>query len=251
MSAFARYDVVGTEVSAVSMRALIETVAGWRGDGQVHHVCFADVNSVIQARDNPAMRSALAAADVVSPDGTPLMLVGRLLHGRTVSKTSGPDFLEAFCAATAKTGTRHFFLGGGPGVAASLASQLAERYPGLVVAGSYSPPRFPLSEAQNDEMLGFIEAAKADVVWVGLGAPKQEIWMARNRHRLNGLTMLGVGAAFDFSAGRVKRAPLWMQKSGTEWLYRISQEPKRLLGRYASTIPRFLTLVLLQMVRLG
>jgi N-acetylglucosaminyldiphosphoundecaprenol N-acetyl-beta-D-mannosaminyltransferase len=251
MSGFTRYDVVGTEVSAVSMATLIEAVAGWRGDGQVHRVCFADVNSVMQARDNPAMREALATADVVSPDGTPLMLVGRLLRGRRVSKTSGPDFLEAFCAATAGTGTRHFFLGGGPGVAAALASQLAERYPGLVMAGSYSPPRFPLSEAQNDEMLGFIEAARPDVVWVGLGAPKQEIWMAQNKHRLSGLTLLGVGAAFDFSAGRVKRAPLWMQRSGTEWLYRIVQEPKRLFGRYASVIPRFLTLVLLQMVRLG
>ena len=128
---------------------------------------------------------------------------------------------------------------------------LAGRYPGLVVAGSYSPPRFPLNEAQNDEMIGVIAAASPDVLWVGLGAPKQEIWMAQNRHRLNDLTMLGVGAAFDFSAGRVRRAPKWMQKSGLEWAYRVSQEPGRLLGRYASTVPRFLALVILQLVRLG
>lgn len=248
---FPVFDVVGTQVSAVSPASLVEAVRSWRSDGCTHYVCFADANSVIQARENGAMRDALDHADVVSPDGMPLMVVGRLLRRAKVSKTSGPDFLEAFCAATATTGTRHFFVGGGPGVADSLGQRLAGRYPGLVVAGSYSPPRFPLNEAQNDEMIGVIAAASPDVLWVGLGAPKQEIWMAQNRHRLNDLTMLGVGAAFDFSAGRVRRAPKWMQKSGLEWAYRVSQEPGRLLGRYASTVPRFLALVLLQLVRLG
>jgi N-acetylglucosaminyldiphosphoundecaprenol N-acetyl-beta-D-mannosaminyltransferase len=248
---FQTFDVVGTQVSALSPASLVETVRGWQGDGRVHYVCFADANSLIQARENEAMREALAEADVVSPDGTPLMVVGRVLHGARVSKTSGPDFLEAYCAATAAAGTRHYFVGGGPGVAASLGQQLAERYPGLLVAGSYSPPRFPLTEAQNDEMIGFIKAARPDVVWVGLGAPKLEIWMAQTWRRFAGLTMLGVGAAFDFSAGRVRRAPRWMQKSGLEWVYRITQEPGRLFARYASTVPRFVGLVLLQMVRPG
>lgn len=248
---FPSFDVVGTQVSAVSPVSLVEAVRAWQDDGQVHYVCFADANSLIQARANEAMHGALAGADVVSPDGTPLMVVGRLLCGARVSKTSGPDFLEAYCAVTAGAGTRHYFVGGSPGVAASLGQQLAERYPGLVVAGTYSPPRFPLTEAQNEEMVGFIRAAEPDVVWVGLGAPKQEIWMAQNKHRFTSLTMLGVGAAFDFSAGRVRRAPRWMQKSGLEWVYRITQEPGRLLARYASTVPRFVGLVLLQLVRLG
>lgn len=248
---FATFDVVGTQVSAVTPEALVAAVRGWQGDGRVHVVCFADANSLINARENPAMRDALAAADVVSPDGTPLMVVGRLLRRAKVRKTSGPDFLEAYCAATAGTGARHFFVGGGPGVAVSLGERLAARYRGLLVAGSYSPPRFPLTDAQNDEMLDVIAATQPDVVWVGLGAPKQEIWMAQNRHRLSGMTLLGVGAAFDFSAGRVKRAPRWMQKSGLEWIYRVVQEPGRLFRRYASTVPRFLGLVLLQMVRLG
>ena len=245
---FASYDVIGTRVSAVSMQSLCGAVLGWRGDGKNHYVCFADVNSLIQGRDNPAMRQALADADVVSPDGTPLAVVGKLLRRVGVSKTSGPDFLEAFCAASAGTGVRHFFLGGQAGVAATLASTLAARFPGLEIAGTYAPPRFPLTEVQNAELLDAVKSARPDVVWVGLGAPKQEIWMHQNRGQLAGATLLGVGAAFDFSAGTVRRAPKWMQKSGLEWIYRVSQEPRRLFRRYATTVPRFLALVLVQLL---
>lgn len=236
---FQTFDVIGTRVSAVSMRSLTDAVMAWRDDHQSHYVCFADANSLLQARDNPDMRAALDAADVVSPDGTPLAIVGRL-RAAPVTKTSGPDFLEALCSATAGNGTRHFFLGGQPGVATSLAAKLTWRFPGLTVVGTYAPPRFPLSAAQNEEMLAAVAAARPDVVWVGLGAPKQEIWMYQNRDRLAGMTLLGVGAAFDFSAGTVKRAPEWMRNAGLEWAYRTLQEPRRLFRRYARTVPRFI-----------
>lgn len=245
---FQTFDVIGTCVSALSMRSLTETVKSWRGDRRSHYVCFADANSLLQARDNPAMRAALDAADVVSPDGTPLAIVGRL-RAAPVTKTSGPDFLEAFCAATAADGTRHFFLGGQPGVAASLAAKLTWRFPGLTVVGTYAPPRFPLTPAQNEEMLATVAAARPDVVWVGLGAPKQEIWIHQNRDRLAGVTLLGVGAAFDFSAGTVKRAPLWIRNAGLEWAYRTVQEPRRLFGRYARTVPRFIGIAMWDFLR--
>jgi N-acetylglucosaminyldiphosphoundecaprenol N-acetyl-beta-D-mannosaminyltransferase len=245
---FQTFDVIGTRVSAVSMRSLTEALLSWQGDERSHCVCFADANSVLQARDNHEMRAALDAADVVSPDGMPLAMVGKL-RGAPVTKTSGPDFLEAFCSATAGTGTRHFFVGGMPGVATSLAAKLSWRFPGLSVVGTYAPPRFPLTPAQNDEMIAAVAAARPDVVWVGLGAPKQEIWMHQNRDRLAGITLLGVGAAFDFSAGTVKRAPLWMRNAGLEWAYRTIQEPRRLFGRYARTVPRFIGIAVLDFLR--
>lgn len=245
---FQTFDVIGTRVSAVSMRSLIDAVMSWRGVAQAHYVCFADANSVLQARDNPDMRAALDAADVVSPDGTPLAIVGKL-RSVPVTKTSGPDFLEACCAASAGTGTRHFFLGGQPGVAISLANKLSARFPGLKVVGTYAPARFPLSPDQNNEMLAAVAAARPDVVWVGLGAPKQEIWMHQNRERLAGMTLLGVGAAFDFSAGTVKRAPVWVRNAGLEWAHRTVQEPRRLFRRYARTVPRFIGIAAMDFLR--
>jgi N-acetylglucosaminyldiphosphoundecaprenol N-acetyl-beta-D-mannosaminyltransferase len=238
------YDVIGTRVAATSLSELSRIVRSWRGDHLVHVVCFADANSVILGRDNPAMRLALEQADVVSPDGMPLAVVGRMLHGVNVKKTSGPDFIEYFSAASSRDGTRHFFLGGKPGVAQSLANGLASRHPGLVVAGAYSPPKLPLTDSQNREMLDAIRVARPDVVWVGLGAPKQEIWMNENRAALSNLTLLGVGAAFDFSAGAIKRAPRWMQMVGLEWAFRLATEPRRLAMRYGRVVPRFLGLVL-------
>jgi N-acetylglucosaminyldiphosphoundecaprenol N-acetyl-beta-D-mannosaminyltransferase len=237
------YDVIGTRVAATSLSKLSQIVRSWRGDQRVHVVCFADANSLILGRDNPAMRLALDGADVVSPDGMPLAVVGRVLRGVKVKKTSGPDFIEHFAWASARDGTRHFFLGGKPGVAQSLASGLASRYKGLIVAGAYSPPKFPLTDTQNREILDAIRAARPDVVWVGLGAPKQEIWMNENRAALSNLTMLGVGAAFDFSTGAVKRAPRWMQMVGLEWAFRLVSEPRRLAMRYGRVVPRFLGLV--------
>lgn len=238
------YDVIGTRVAATSLSNLTQIVRSWRRDGQAHMVCFADANSLVLGRDNPAMRAALDGADIVSPDGMPLALVGRLLRRAKVQKTSGPDFIEHFAAQTAKDGTRHFFLGGKPGVAQTLADGLVARYAGLTVVGAYSPPMFPLSPSQNQQMLDAIAAAAPDVVWVGLGAPKQEIWMNENKAALSNLTLLGVGAAFDFSTGAVKRAPRWMQVSGLEWLHRMVSEPRRLVKRYGRVVPRFIGLVL-------
>ena len=243
------YDVIGTRVGAVTMDTLVMRARNWLGDGKPHYVCFADVNALIQGRDNPQMRAALDGADVVSPDGKPLAVVGQVLRGAAVRKTSGPDFLEVFCARTAGMGVRHFLLGGMGGVAQTLASELTARYPGLDVVGTYSPPRYPFSTPQNDDILRAIQAARPDVVWVGLGAPRQEIWMQQNAHLLPGVTLFGVGAAFDFSAGLVQRAPLWMQKAGLEWAFRVSQEPGRLFRRYATNVPRFLGLLMLDALR--
>jgi N-acetylglucosaminyldiphosphoundecaprenol N-acetyl-beta-D-mannosaminyltransferase len=143
------------------------------------------------------------------------------------------------CATGIGRGWRHFFYGGAEGVPEELARRLEERFPGFAVAGTYSPPFRPLTPEESDEVVERINGASPDLLWVGLSTPKQERWMSDHLDRLNPTVLLGVGAAFDIHAGRVNQAPRWMQRSGTEWLFRLSREPKRLWRRYLSNNPRF------------
>jgi N-acetylglucosaminyldiphosphoundecaprenol N-acetyl-beta-D-mannosaminyltransferase len=158
--------------------------------------------------------------------------------------------MERFCAETVGNGYRHFFLGGAPGVAADLAARFAARFPGLQVAGHWSPPFRPLTAGEDAEMVSQLNAAKPDVIWVGLGAPKQERWMFEHRDLLSAPVLVGVGAAFDFHTGRVAQAPVWMREHGLEWLFRLSREPRRLWRRYLVYGPHFLALVLLDLLAL-
>jgi N-acetylglucosaminyldiphosphoundecaprenol N-acetyl-beta-D-mannosaminyltransferase len=206
-------------------------------------VCFSDAHSVIQGHDHSPMRHALATADIVVPDGYPVAWIGRKLYGLPAQQTCGPDFLEYLAERSSHSGLRHYFFGGKPGVADALAAAMRARFPHITIVGAESPPMGTSSPAETEAQLRRINSAKPDVVWIGLGAPKQEIWMAQNRHRLAGMTLCGVGAAFDFHTGLVPRAPLWMRHHGLEWAYRWFREPKRLGPRYRKTIRRFLVLL--------
>jgi N-acetylglucosaminyldiphosphoundecaprenol N-acetyl-beta-D-mannosaminyltransferase len=154
--------------------------------------------------------------------------------------------METFCRETAKKGCRHFFYGGAPGVAKDLAERFAARFPGMIVAGTYSPPFRALTRKEDCEIIEAIERAQADIVWVGLSTPKQERWMSEHRERLNVPVLVGVGAAFDFHTGRIAQAPEWMQESGLEWLFRLTMEPRRLWQRYLLYGAEFVALVLLE-----
>ena len=158
----------------------------------------------------------------------------------------GPELMTLFCAESAARGRRHFFYGGAPGVAEDLAKRFAEKFPGLIVAGKYCPPFRSLSQAEDDGIVSIINSSGADIVWVGLGAPKQERWMFEHRERLRAPVLVGVGAAFDFFTGRIAQAPLWMRENGLEWLSRLSKEPRRLWRRYLIQGSEFVLLVLLE-----
>ena len=164
-------------------------------------------------------------------------------------RVCGPDFMPALIGAGVERQRSHFFYGGGPGVPEGLAARFAATYPGLRVAGTLSPPFRALSAAEDDAIVAQINAAQPDYVWVGLGAPKQDLWVAEHRSRLDAAALLAVGAAFDFHAGRRRRAPRWMQRSGTEWLFRLVTEPRRLAGRYTRVNARFLALVIRDRLR--
>jgi N-acetylglucosaminyldiphosphoundecaprenol N-acetyl-beta-D-mannosaminyltransferase len=202
---------------------------------------------MVEANRNPQLRSAMNA-DVVEPDGMPLVLLARW-RGVKAERVCGPDFMPELVRRGVPLGRSHFFFGGAPGVPEELARRLGEAYPGLRVAGTMSPPFRDLTAEEEASVEAEINAAKPDYVWVGLGAPKQDLWVAEHRARLDATALLAVGAAFDFHSGRRRRAPRWMQRTGTEWLFRLLMEPRRLASRYTVVNARFLWLVFKEGVR--
>jgi N-acetylglucosaminyldiphosphoundecaprenol N-acetyl-beta-D-mannosaminyltransferase len=206
-----------------------------------HRACLsaAAVHLVMVAQEDPETRRAVLQTMTV-PDGQPLVWALRALGHSQASRVYGPDLMARYCERSATTGVRMFLYGGRTDIAlAQLESALLERYPGLQIVGGYSPPFRELDDDEQRDVTATINAARADVVWVGTGQPKQEKWMAEMRDRLDAPILAGVGAAFDFHAGIVSQAPAWMQRTGLEWSYRLAREPRRLWRRYARYNPRF------------
>jgi len=245
-----RANILGVGISAINMTAAVETIASWIAQGASHYVCVFPVHSVIECQKDSGLRHIANASGLTTPDGVPLVWLSRLHGHRHVSRVYGPDLMMALCAASAEHGYRHFFYGSAEGVPEKLASVLARQYPGLNVVGTYAPPFRPLGPEEDEQIVEMINASGADIVWVGLGTPKQDHWMASHVDVLRAPVLIGVGAAFDFHAGRKKQAPRWMQRSGLEWFFRLITEPRRLWKRYLINNPLFMILVLGQALRL-
>ncbi|WP_236262190.1 WecB/TagA/CpsF family glycosyltransferase [Conexibacter woesei] len=204
------------------------------------YVCVAAVHTVMESREDDALRGAVAGAAFTVPDGQPLAWALRALGHDIAARVYGPELMARSCARAASSGQRHYLYGGRDQSALfRLTLRLRQRFPGLRIVGGYSPPFRELTEAELDAVAADINRARPDVVWVGIGVPKQEKWMAAMRDRLDAPVLVGVGAAFDFHAGLVPQAPHWMQRSGLEWAFRLKQEPRRLWKRYARHNPRF------------
>ena len=225
------FTVLGVRVDAVQIPDVIELMERWiAARSACHFIAFTGMHGISETQYDPSFKQILNSADLVVADGMPLVWLGRW-HGYAMRRrVYGPELMETFCR---KTGPlyRHYFYGGGPGVADRLAEILKQRY-GVRTVGTYSPPFRPLTEEEKVEVDRRIQAAAPDVVWVGMSTPKQERWMYEHRPRLTVPLMAGVGAAFDFIAGTVKQAPAWMQENGLEWFFRLVQEPRRLWRRY-------------------
>jgi N-acetylglucosaminyldiphosphoundecaprenol N-acetyl-beta-D-mannosaminyltransferase len=204
------------------------------------YVVVANTHTVTAAGEDPELGAAVARADVTVPDGQPLVWALNLLGHSLPDRVYGPELMDRACARAAQSGQRHYLYGGrNPGALAQLARVLRLRHPGLKLVGGYAPPFHVLDEDEEARIAADINAARPDVVWVGIGVPKQEKWMARMRDRLDAPVLIGVGAAFDFHAGLVPQAPATMQRLGLEWLFRLVQEPRRLWRRYLRYNPRF------------
>ena len=242
------FEVLGVRVHAVQMSDAITQLREWiRNRETGRYVAVTGMHGVAESRQDSNFREILNNADLVVPDGMPLVWLGRWHRYSLHKRVTGSELMKTFCRETGPR-CRHFFYGGGPKVADDLARSLQERY-GIVVAGTYSPPFRPLTEEEEREVASRVEEAAADVLWVGLSTPKQERWMYEHRDRLKVPVMVGVGAAFDMNSGKLRRAPIWMQDHGLEWLFRLVAEPQRLWKRYLVTIPKTAWFVCMELMR--
>ncbi len=237
---YATTDVLGVDVSAMTMAETIELLGAWREQRRSAYVTVTNVHTIMECQQDDELLRIHREADLVTADGMPLVWLHWLGGLRNAERVYGPDLMLAVCQASRDAGWRHYFYGGGPGVADELAVRLQRKFPWLCVAGTHCPPFRELTPEEDDAVCQVINDSGADFVWVGLGAPKQERWMAEHHKRLPNKVLISVGAAFDFHAGQKAQAPRWMQRSGLEWLFRLATEPRRLGGRYLRTNPRFI-----------
>jgi N-acetylglucosaminyldiphosphoundecaprenol N-acetyl-beta-D-mannosaminyltransferase len=247
-SGILRENLLGVGVSAINLVTALWEIEQWIQRREPHYVCTTGVHGVMEAWRNREVRWALNRASLVTPDGMPLVWFLHYKGYSQVSRVYGPDLLLAVCERSVITGWAHYFYGGAEGVPEKLVQNLQKWFPGLRVAGMESPPFRPLSEIEDAVVMRRINESKADILWVGLGTPKQDLWMAAHFRKITVPVMIGVGAAFDFHAGVKPQAPFWMQRSGLEWLFRLLREPRRLWKRYFSIVPSFTILVLLQIL---
>jgi N-acetylglucosaminyldiphosphoundecaprenol N-acetyl-beta-D-mannosaminyltransferase len=233
-------EVVGVPLALIDYQRTLDWIDRAVASRHRGYICVAATHTVMAAADDPGLRAAVLGADFTVPDGQPLVWALKLLGHHVEDRVYGPDLMNAACARAARTGQRFYLYGGrNPGALAQLARQLRLRHPGLRIVGGQAPPFRSLTPAEEDKVAENINRSHADVVWVGIGVPKQEKWMARMRERLDAPVLVGVGAAFDFHAGLVPQAPAWVQRHGMEWAFRLAHEPRRLWRRYLTYNPRF------------
>ena len=238
-----RQDILGVNISVIDMPLAIETLAGWINARSSNYVCVTPAHSVMDCYWNSELREIFNQSGMTTPDGMAIVWLLKLYGHKRVSRVYGPDLLLVSCEAGHEKGWRHYFYGGKPGVAEQLVEVLLQQVPGLNCVGTFSPPFQPLTEEEKAELVEDIKRAKPDIVWVGLSSPKQESWMAEFVNRLDVPVLVGIGAAFDFVSGAKRQAPVWIQRSGFEWLFRLMTEPRRLWARYRQ-YPLFVALVI-------
>ena len=247
--------VLRVSISKTSYAQVVALCRQWAVDRRTrsgpksHYICVTSVHGVIMAQDDPQIARILNEADIATPDGMPLVWALRSFGAREQQRVYGPTLMLEICSDAAEQGHRIFLYGGREDTLPLLRKRLLERFPRLQIAGSYSPPFRPLTPEEDAHVQQMIRASDADILFVGISTPKQEKWMYEHRGAFPGITMLGVGAAFDFHAGRTRQAPAWMQRNGLEWLFRLAVEPVRLWRRYLLITPRFLPLWALQKLR--
>lgn len=235
-----RFNVLGVSVSAMNLRVAVEAIFQAARARCKGYICVTGVHGITEAQNDDGFRRILNASFLNTTDGMPLVWLGRHFVDRHVERVYGPDLMLEMFSASQSAPFRHFLYGGAPGVAEELKAKLEGRFPGVQIAGTYTPPFRPLDAAEELELAERVRAAKPDLMWVGLSTPKQERFMAEYLPKLDVTLMAGVGAAFDFHSGRVRQAPRWIQRSGFEWLYRMCCEPRRLGRRYLVNNPLFL-----------
>ena len=245
-----RAAVLGSPIDVVDWDTALAVIGGWATRRESRYVCICNAHSVVTATQETGFRDVLAGADMATPDGAPVAWMMRRTGHPAQQRINGPDLMQRFCERAADDGTPIYLLGSTPETLAALQQKLRTRWPALQIAGAVSPPFRELSAQEDAELVAAVNAARPGVVFVSLGCPKQERWMAAHRGRIEAV-MIGVGAAFDFHAGTVTRAPEWMRRNGLEWLHRLASEPRRLWKRYLVTNTAFIVGAMKQLLRGG
>jgi N-acetylglucosaminyldiphosphoundecaprenol N-acetyl-beta-D-mannosaminyltransferase len=246
---FARANILGVGVSAINMQMAVSRIEEWVARREANYVIAAPVNCIIECVRDENLRQIYNAAGMVTPDGMPLVWVSKLMGYAHVDRVYGPDLMLAICDHSRQAGFRHFLYGGWPAdVVTDLTVNLKRKFPGIQIVGSYSPPFRALTLEEDAEVVAHINATRPDIVWIGLGSVKQDLWAASHVGKLFAPVLIAVGAAFDFHAGRKAQAPRWMMRAGLEWLFRFASEPRRLGLRYIRDNPIFVWKILLQML---
>lgn len=235
-----RVNVLGVGITALNLDLAVARVTEALEQKRKGYICVTGVHGVSEAQTDPAFRTILNHAFLNTPDGMPMVWMGKIQGFDHMGRVYGPDLMLRIFELSQKRGFTHFFYGGGPGVAEELKQNLESRFPGIRIAGVYSPPFRPLTEVEEADLTRMVSQLKPDMIWVGLSTPKQEKFMASHWEHLDATLFFGVGAAFDFHAGRIRQAPRWMQRSGLEWLFRLFCEPRRLWKRYFKNNPLFI-----------
>jgi N-acetylglucosaminyldiphosphoundecaprenol N-acetyl-beta-D-mannosaminyltransferase len=245
-----RINILGVGLSAINLDSALAAIDSALARKSRGYVCVTGVHGVMEAQQDEKLRDILNRSFLNTPDGMPMVWLGRLSGARRMGRVYGPDLMLLVCELAQKKGYTHFLYGGGEGVAQELRHALEAMFPRIKIAGTYTPPFRPLSEAEEEELIRSVNEKKPDIFWVGLSTPKQEKFMAQYLDKLDATLFFGVGAAFDFHAGRVRQAPRWMQRTGLEWLFRLCCEPRRLWRRYLRNNPLFVFRVFCQRIGL-
>lgn len=239
--------VIGTPIDVLSWDEAISTLQEWGAQKLSKYICICNVHSVVTATQDAELKAVFESSDMNTSDGAPVAWMLRKLGLSQQRRINGPDLMWKFCAHAEKTGVSIFLYGATQSTLDTLKAKFLDAFPELKIAGMYSPPFRVLSAEEDQQIVDMVNQSGAGVVWVGLGCPKQEKWMAAHRNRIQAV-MVGVGAAFDYHAGTIQRAPLWMQNAGLEWLHRLCSEPGRLWKRYFFTNSLFIFFAVKQLM---
>lgn len=242
-----RFHVLGVNLTGTTLTHAVDTLLDWAARREKHYVCIFAVDSVLQCQGNPRLTAIANQSGMTLTDGMPLVWLGRHAAKLDINRCYGPDVMIRTLEKGCERGIKHYFYGGADEqVLDRLEARLRERFPQIRIAGRHAPPHRPLTAPERDAAIADIRASGADIVWVGIGTPKQDYWVGEFRELLDTPVLVAVGAAFNFHAGTVRQAPRWMMRHGLEWLFRLAMEPRRLWKRYIVGNPRFLALVLRQ-----
>jgi N-acetylglucosaminyldiphosphoundecaprenol N-acetyl-beta-D-mannosaminyltransferase len=244
------FNLLGNRIYAVQFPEIIGQFREWiNAQSKGHYVIVANTHVIMEARVNKELQKAVKQADMIIPDGMPLIVVGRMRGFSLPKRAYGPELMVAVLEESNEKRMSHFFYGSTPEVLADMSNKIHEQWPHVKIAGMYSPPFRKLTAEEDQEVIAKINSSKPDILWVGLGCPKQECWIADHQSQLDVSVMLGVGQAFDILAGAKAWAPDWMRSNGLEWLFRFSQEPRRLWKRYLLYGPQFIYFAALEQIK--